>query len=28
VLANHEDYTLTGSEALVKGTSLTDITVE
>ncbi len=28
VLANYKDYTLSGTEALVKGTSLTDITVE
>jgi hypothetical protein len=28
VIANYKDYTLSGTEALVKGTSLTDITVE
>ena len=28
VVANWKDYTLTGTEALVKGTTLTDITVE
>ncbi|MBU4502503.1 MAG: hypothetical protein KKA79_07940 [Nanoarchaeota archaeon] len=28
VVANYADYTLTGTEALVKGTTLTDITVE
>ena len=28
VVANYKDYTLTGTEALVKGTTLTDITVE
>jgi hypothetical protein len=28
VVANYKDYTLSGAEALVKGTSLTDITVE
>lgn len=28
VVSNYKDYTLSGTEALVKGTSLTDITVE
>ena len=28
VIANYNDYTLSGTEALVKGTTLTDITVE
>ena len=28
VVANYGDYELTGAEALVKGTTLTDITVE
>jgi hypothetical protein len=28
VIANYADYTLTGTEAIVKGTTLTDITVE